>query len=307
MMKEKYSAFMENASKVLVGYEQVSECLITALLCKGHILLEGPPGVAKTTLAKTFARLVDASFKRVQFTPDLLPTDIVGTMIFDPKKAEFRMRKGPIFTNILLADEINRASPKTQSALLEAMEERQVTIEGNTYRLDEPFIVIATQNPVEQEGTYPLPEAQLDRFLFKTNVDYPTKDGEKEIVKKIVARVASQLKQVFNKQEVLKLREEVSKVHVSEEIIDYITSIVTALRENPVVAWGPSPRASIALMSIGRASALINERQYVVPADVRKFAVWTLHHRIGIKPENEIEGVTTTQVVKDVLEQVDAP
>ncbi|MBR9679480.1 MAG: MoxR family ATPase [Candidatus Altiarchaeota archaeon] len=305
-MKKKYIEFMNNASKVLVGYEEVSQCLITALLCNGHILLEGPPGVAKTTLAKTFAQMVNADFKRIQFTPDLLPTDIVGTMMFDPKKGDFKLRKGPIFTNIILADEINRASPKTQSALLEAMEEKQVTIEGNTLQLEKPFIVIATQNPVEQEGTYPLPEAQLDRFLFKVNIAYPSLEGEKEIVKKFRARAAEGVKQVFTKPEILKLRDSVRQVKVTDDIIEYITEIVTKLRDNPVVAWGPSPRASIALMNIGQAVALVNERSYVTPGDVRKYAVWTLHHRIGIKPENEIEGVTTTQVVNDTLEQVDA-
>ena len=306
-MNKKYVEFLERSGQILVGYEDVSERLITALLCRGHILLEGPPGVAKTTLAKTFATLTNAGFKRIQFTPDLLPADIVGTMMFDPKKGDFKIRKGPIFTNIILADEINRASPKTQSALLEAMEEKQVTIEGNTYALDRPFIVIATQNPVEQEGTYPLPEAQLDRFLFKVNVEYPDKKGEKEIVKKVMTRNIEKMKHVFSKDDILALRKGVAEIRVSEEIIEYITSIVDKLRESPVVAWGPSPRASIALMSIGRASAFLNERPYVTPGDVRRHAVQILQHRIGIKPENEIEGVTTSGVVSDVLAEVDAP
>ncbi|MBR9681263.1 MAG: MoxR family ATPase [Candidatus Altiarchaeota archaeon] len=304
-MMKKYQSFMEGAGQVLVGYEEITKGLLVALLCKGHLLLEGPPGVAKTTLAKTFSQLVDAGFKRVQFTPDLLPTDIVGTMMFDPKKSEFRIRKGPIFTNIVLADEINRASPKTQSALLEAMEEKQVTIEGTTYPLDKPFIVLATQNPIEQEGTYPLPEAQLDRFLFKVSVHYPEKDDEKKIVKKVVDPPKGKVKVAFTKQDILKLREEVSKVYVSDNIVEYITAIVMELRKNPVVAWGPSPRASIALMSVGRAVAYLDERNFVTPTDVNKYAIWTLQHRIGIKPENEIEGVTTSGVVKDTLEKVD--
>ena len=305
-MIKKFSQFVESSGTVLVGYEEISESLITALLCKGHVLLEGPPGVAKTTLAKTFSKLMNAGFKRIQFTPDLLPTDIIGTMMFDPRKGSFKVRKGPIFTNIILADEINRASPKTQSALLEAMEEKQVTIEGNTYPLELPFIVIATQNPVEQEGTYPLPEAQLDRFLFKLDVGYPKKADEKKIIEKLVAKEGKGLKAVFSKPEVLKLRQEAAKVYVSENIVEYIASIVDALRENPVVAWGPSPRASIALTNVGRASAFMNGQNYVKPGDVKKYAVRILRHRIGIKPENEIEGVTTAQVVSDVLAEVDA-
>lgn len=306
-MNKKYMEFLESSGQVLVGYEKVSERLVTALLCGGHILLEGPPGVAKTMLAKTFAKLTNADFKRIQFTPDLLPTDIVGTMMFDPKKGEFKIRKGPIFTNIVLADEINRASPKTQSALLEAMEEKQVTIEGNTYVLDRPFIVIATQNPIEQEGTYPLPEAQLDRFLFKVNINYPNKADEKEIVRKVLSDSIKKLKHVFTKDEILALRKGVEEVRVSEEMIEYITTIVEKLRESAVVAWGPSPRASIAMMAVGRTSAFLNERAYVIPGDVKRHAISILQHRIGIKPENEIEGVTTSGVVSDVLDEVDAP
>lgn len=304
-MIEKYNEFVNSAGTVLIGYEKIIKGLLVALLCGGHLLLEGPPGVAKTTLAKTFSKLVDAGFKRIQFTPDLLPTDIVGTMMFDPKKSEFRIRKGPIFTNMVLADEINRASPKTQSALLEAMEEKQVTIDGNTFILDKPFIVLATQNPIEQEGTYPLPEAQLDRFLFKVSVGYPTKEDEKKIVKKFVKNEQQKLKVVFNKEEILKLRENISKVHVSDNVVDYITTIIDTLRKNPVVAWGPSPRASIALMSIGRTLAYLDERTFVTPEDIETYLIWTLQHRIGIKPENEIEGVTTAGVIKDVLKQVD--
>ncbi|MBR9689492.1 MAG: MoxR family ATPase [Candidatus Altiarchaeota archaeon] len=303
---KKLEEFMENSGKVLVGYEKITESLLTAILCKGHILLEGPPGVAKTTLAKTFSKLVNAGFKRVQFTPDLLPTDIVGTMMFDPKKGEFKIRKGPIFTNILLADEINRASPKTQSALLEAMEEKQVTIEGTTYPLEPPFIVIATQNPIEQEGTYPLPEAQLDRFLLKVNVEYPHKDDEKKIMNKLIANASSDLKKVFDKNEILKIRKEIEKVYVSENVVEYIASIVSELRENPVIAWGPSPRASIALLNVSRSVAYLDGRAYVTPADVKKYAIRILRHRIGVKPENEIEGVTTDGVATDVLGQVDA-
>ena len=207
----------------------------------------------------------------------------------------------------MLADEINRASPKTQSALLEAMEEKQVTIEGSTYRLDEPFMVIATQNPVEQEGTYPLPEAQLDRFLFKINVDYPDKEEEKEIMQRILERSSLQLSPIFSPLDIMRMRKEVEKIYVSEHIIEYIASIIDALRKNPVVAWGPSPRASIALVQVGRASAFARARSYVRPGDVKKYAVQVLQHRIGIKPESEIEGVTTAKVVEDVLEEVDAP
>jgi len=304
-MRGEFQNFIKETEKVLVGFERTAEAVLIAMMCRGHILLEGPPGVAKTTLAKTVAKLVDVNFRRVQFTPDLLPTDIIGTVIFNPRTGEFSVRKGPIFTNLLLADEINRASPKTQSALLEAMEERQVTIEGNTFALEEPFIVIATQNPVEQEGTYPLPEAQLDRFLFKMDVGYPGREEEKEIMRKVLGGF-KEIKPVFSKKQILSFREILSQIHVSDNIIEYVASIVSALRENPVVAWGPSPRASLALINVSRAVAFSENRTYVKPRDVRKFAVEILQHRIGIKPESETEGVTTKKVVTDVLEQVDA-
>jgi MoxR-like ATPase len=305
-LKKRYEDFQGVISTRLVGFEKIAECMLIALITKGHVLLEGPPGVAKTMLAKTFAALVDAKFKRIQFTPDLLPTDILGTVIYDPGAKKFNIRLGPIFTNILLADEINRASPKTQAALLEAMEERQVTIEGNTYPLEEPFMVIATQNPIEQEGTYPLPEAQLDRFLFKINVNYPSdKDEVKVLQKKFSAESRSKIPKIFNKSECANLNGQLEDMFTSGHVMNFVSEITNSLRKNPSIAWGPSPRASISCINVGKAIALISERGYVIPDDINRYANWIFSHRIGLGPEYALEGVTNAEIVKKNIETVD--
>lgn len=303
---KKYGDFQNLISTRLVGFEKIAECMLIALLVKGHVLLEGPPGVAKTMLAKTFASLVDAKFKRIQFTPDLLPTDIVGTVIYDPNAKKFSTRRGPIFTNILLADEINRASPKTQAALLEAMEERQVTIEGNTYPLDEPFMVIATQNPIEQEGTYPLPEAQLDRFLFKIDVNYPSEEDEVKVLQtKFSADDGKRIPKMFTKSECLNLNSRLEGIFVSGHIMQFVSLMTNSLRKNPSIAWGPSPRASISCINVGKAVALLSERDYIVPDDITRYANWIFSHRIGLGPEYALEGVTNAEIVKKNVESID--
>jgi MoxR-like ATPase len=305
-LSKRYEDFQSMISTRLVGFEKIAECMLIALITKGHVLLEGPPGVAKTMLAKTFAALVDAKFKRIQFTPDLLPTDILGTVIYDPSSKKFSTRLGPIFTNIMLADEINRASPKTQAALLEAMEERQVTIEGNTYPLDEPFMVIATQNPIEQEGTYPLPEAQLDRFLFKINVDYPSdKDEVKVLQKKFSAESRKKIPKIFTKDECANLNGQLEDMFTSAHIMNFVSEITNLLRKNPSIAWGPSPRASISCINVGKALALLSERGYVTPGDINRYANWIFSHRIGLGPEYALEGVTNAEIVKKNIEKID--
>jgi MoxR-like ATPase len=304
---KKYDQYQKMIKSKLVGFETVAECMLISLVVKGHVLLEGPPGVAKTMLAKTFASLVDAKFKRIQFTPDLLPTDIVGTVIYDPTSKKFSTRPGPIFTNILLADEINRASPKTQAALLEAMEERQVTIEGKTYPLEEPFMVIATENPVEQEGTYPLPEAQLDRFLFKINIDYPSHDNEVRILAtKFGAGAGAKIPKVFYRGDISKASKQLDSVQVSENIMLFVSDLITNLRENASIVWGPSPRASISGINAGKVMAMLNGRDYVVPGDVLKHCSHILGHRIGLGPEYELEGLKKSEIVEKSFEKIDA-
>jgi MoxR-like ATPase len=304
---KRYDEYQKAIGTKLVGFEEIAECLLISLVVKGHVLLEGPPGVAKTMLAKTFSSLVDARFKRIQFTPDLLPTDILGTVIYDLGSRKFSIRFGPIFTNILLADEINRASPKTQAALLEAMEERQVTIEGKTYPLEEPFMVIATENPVEQEGTYPLPEAQLDRFLFKINIDYPSHDEEVSILKtKFSVHAGMKVPKVFSRSSIAMANKKLENISVSGNIMKFVSDVVTNMRKNPSIAWGPSPRASISSINAGKVIAQLGGRDYVVPDDVLRHSSWILNHRIGLGPEHELEGVTTTDIVKKAFETVDA-
>jgi MoxR-like ATPase len=305
-LSKRYDDFQQLIATKLVGFENISECMLIALMVGGHVLLEGPPGVAKTMLAKTFAALVDAKFKRIQFTPDLLPTDIIGTVIYDPSAKKFSTRLGPVFTNILLADEINRASPKTQAALLEAMEERQVTIEGNTYPLDEPFMVIATQNPIEQEGTYPLPEAQLDRFLFKINVEYPSEENEMKVLQtKFSEHAGDKIPRIFTKGECINLNKQLEGIFASEHIMRFASSITNSLRNDPSIAWGPSPRASISCINVGKALALLAERGYIVPGDITKYISWIFNHRIGLSPEYALEGVTNTEIVGKNIEKID--
>ena len=294
-------------SKVVYGLENEARVILASLVVGGHVLIEGVPGVAKTTLAKAIASSLNLSFKRIQFTPDLLPSDIIGTMIYDQETKQFRVRKGPIFANIVLADEINRASPRTQSALLEAMQERQVSIEGNTLRLPEPFMVIATQNPVELEGTFPLPEAQLDRFLVKVPIRRPSRNVLKKVLKSL--RVIEQwpISPVAGARDILEAREAVWSVEVSEPVIDYIIDLVDATHEYPGVELGASPRAAISLQQLARALAAMAGRDYVIPDDVKAAARYVLPHRILLAPEAEAEGLTPETVVKNILEKTRVP
>ncbi len=298
------NSIIEEVSKIVVGRREETLLLLTSLLAGGHVLIEGVPGVAKTLLSKAFAVTLNLDFKRIQFTPDLLPNDIIGTYIYDQKRNEFVLRKGPIFTNILLVDEINRASPKTQSALLEAMQEKQVTIEGETLKLPEPFMVIATLNPIETEGIFPLPEAQLDRFMMKVYLDYPSPFEEKEILTKqrIINEFA--IKPIVTRKELLEIREEVWNVVVSDEILSYIIDIVNAIRRHEKVKLGISPRGSVHLYMASKAYALLNGRNYVLPDDVKKLAIPVLAHRIILKPEAVYEGVDKRAIVEEILKTV---
>jgi MoxR-like ATPase len=312
-VKAAYESLCAEAAKVLVGQDVVLEQMVIALLARGHVLLEGVPGTAKTLAAKTLAHLIRADFKRVQFTPDLMPSDIVGTQVYDVNSGKFYLKKGPIFTQILLADEINRAPAKTQSALLEAMEERQVTIEGDRYALPEPFMVLATQNPVEYEGTYPLPEAQLDRFLFKTLVTYPAPEAEAEVLRRYHHGFdAHQLAEagltpILSPDELVSLRAEIRAVTVEDGIMRYITAIAGATRTAGDLALGGSPRASIAMLLAAKAWGAMQGRSYVVPDDVKALVLPIFRHRVLLKPEAEIEGFNADAVMKRLLARVEVP
>lgn len=303
------SRVLAEASQIVVEREGELRFIIASMIVGGHVLLEGVPGIAKTLTARVVSKLFNLSFRRIQFTPDLLPADIIGTRVYNPKSGEFETRKGPIFANIILADEINRASPRTQSALLEAMQERQVTIEGETHKLPEPFIVLATQNPVEMEGTFPLPEAQIDRFLVKLEVGYPSAAGLKEILKRIdrIEEEVEQLKPVATGDDILTAKKEVMKVHVEEAVYDYIALIVEETRKHVAVKLGASPRGAIALYKLARAWAVMEGRDYVVPDDVKAVAKPALTHRILLKPEYEFEGYTPSRVIDEVLKTVPVP
>jgi len=315
------SAFLDDiqreASKVIVGQNNMMERLLLGLLSNGHVLLEGLPGLAKTLAIKTLSSIINASFNRIQFTPDLLPSDILGTMIFNQKTNEFSVRKGPIFSNFILADEINRAPAKVQSALLEAMQERQVTIGRETFKLEEPFLVLATQNPIEQEGTYPLPEAQTDRFMLKVNIGYPNKDEELEIIRRnISGSIGQKVGNVVSQAQILKAREIVRKIYMDEKVERYIIDIVFASRDpkaygldklNGLIEYGGSPRASINLALASRAYAFIKKRGYVIPDDVRNVCNDVLRHRIGITYEAEAENINQEDIISEILAQVEVP
>lgn len=304
-------------SKVIVGQAHMVERLLIGLLSNGHILLEGVPGLAKTLSIKSLASAINASFSRIQFTPDLLPADVVGTMIYNQQKNEFVVRKGPIFANFILADEINRAPAKVQSALLEAMQERQVTIGNNTYKLDEPFLVLATQNPIEQEGTYPLPEAQVDRFMLKVIIDYPSKSEEQQIIRQNVAgSQPTAVTQVVSTQEILTSRQLVRQVYLDEKVEQYIIDIVFATRYpekynleklKSLIAFGGSPRASINMALAAKAYAYLNKRGFVIPEDVRNICKDILRHRIGLTYEAEAENTNVELVIDEILKTVNVP
>ena len=303
--------------KVIVGQDYLTERLILALITGEHILLEGVPGLAKTTSVNTLAQTIQAQFKRIQFTPDLLPADLLGTQIFQPKTGEFTIKKGPLFANIILADEINRSPAKVQSALLEAMQERQITIGGETFPLSHPFMVIATQNPIEQEGTYPLPEAQVDRFMLKLKIDYPTKEEEKTIMQRMTStNVHTQVQQVIQPEVLLKTREIINSIYIDNNLEDYILNLVIATR-NPVtqnlpklanlIQYGASPRASIFLHRLSKAYAFMQGRGFVVPQDIKTIGFDVLRHRVILTYEAEAENISTDNVLQQIFDTVEVP
>ena len=307
---------MNEVGKVIVGQKAMSERLVIGLLSNGHVLLEGVPGLAKTLAIKTLSSAMKARFQRIQFTPDLLPADLVGTQIYNQKDGNFLIRKGPIFSNFILADEINRAPAKVQSALLEAMQERQVTIGEQTFKLEEPFLVLATQNPIEQEGTYPLPEAQVDRFMLKVKITYPTRDEELKIMRQNVNMMDIKVQQVINTRDILKARELVHEIYIDEKVEKYILDIVQATRSpkdfnldklTDLVSYGGSPRASINLALGAKAMAFIRRRGYVIPEDVRAICFDVLRHRIAVTYEAEAEEITAEDVIREILNKVEVP
>jgi MoxR-like ATPase len=307
---------VKEVSRRIVGQDAMVERLLVGLLTGGHILLEGVPGLAKTLAVRTLAEIIDASFSRIQFTPDLLPADVIGTMVFNQKSQEFHVKKGPLFAQIILADEINRAPAKVQAALLEAMQEHQVTIGGTTFRLDEPFLVLATQNPIESEGTYPLPEAQLDRFMLKVRVGYPSRDEEKEVLLRMSGGQEITVERLLDPEAILTARAAIAELYMDQKVVDYIVDLVRATRDpglvglmdlKPLIAFGGSPRASIALAQAARAHAFLRDRAYVTPEDVRALAPDVLRHRIVLTFEAEAEDVTTDDVVTRVMGAVRVP
>ena len=317
---ERHSAFVTNLmtgmDQAIIGQKHLVESLLLGLLSDGHVLLEGVPGLAKTKAIKTLASLIDAQFSRIQFTPDLLPADVIGTMIYSQKDGEFKAKKGPIFANFILADEINRAPAKVQSALLEAMQERQVTISTQTYELPKPFLVLATQNPIEQEGTYPLPEAQVDRFMLKVVIDYPRLEEEKAIIRQNIKQEKLDIRPVMGTQEIEEARKVVREVYLDEKIEQYIADIVFATRYpdryglrdlKDMISFGGSPRASINLAKAARAYAFIKRRGYVVPEDVRAVAHDVLRHRIGLTYEAEASNITSEEIVSKIINKVEVP
>lgn len=319
-MVQNESNFVENLkteiAKVIVGQNYMVDRLLIGLLSDGHILLEGVPGLAKTLTVKTLSDCIQTKFQRIQFTPDLLPADLVGTMIYNQKEGTFVPKKGPIFTNIVLADEINRAPAKVQSALLEAMQERQVTISETTYKLDEPFLVLATQNPIEQEGTYPLPEAQVDRFMLKINITYPTRQEELQITDRMAARAPIQVNQIVSPEDILKARSVVDQVYIDDKIKEYIVDIVFATREpqkynlaelENMIEYGASPRASIYLHKAARAHAFLRRRGYVTPEDVKAVGMDILRHRVILSYEAEAEERTPEDIIKQIFDTIEVP
>jgi MoxR-like ATPase len=308
-----FQAIKTELSKAIIGQEHVIDEIIATFLAGGHVLLEGVPGIAKTLMVRSLAEIINASFKRVQFTPDLMPGDLTGINVFNPSKGEFELRRGPIFTDILLADEINRTPPKTQSALLEAMQERQVTIDGVRWLLNKIFTVFATQNPIEYEGTYPLPEAELDRFMMKIKIDYPLENEERDIIMKFHTRGdffnidELGINKIADEKSINDARDEIKRIRVESSIADYIIKIISATRNHPHIALGASPRGSLAFIAIAKTEAARSGRNYVVPDDVKDFARPIMRHRLILRPEAEIEGMSADNVIEEIIEQVPVP
>lgn len=307
---------LDEAGKIIVGQRNLLERLIIGLLCNGHILLEGVPGLAKTTAIASLAKTIDASYTRFQFTPDLLPADLVGTLIYDQQKSEFYTRQGPIFANVVLADEINRAPAKVQSALLEAMQERQVTIGGTTYPLEEPFIVLATQNPIEHEGTYPLPEAQVDRFMLKVKVNYPSHSEELQILRRMTTEEIQNIQEVISCDDIIRLRELTRNIYMAEQLETYIVDLVCATRApeayqleelSPLIEYGASPRATIFLALAARAHAFLSQRGFVTPDDIHEIGMDVLRHRIILSYEAEAEGLDAENIISQLFSKIEVP
>ena len=307
---------LDEAGKIIVGQRNLLERLIIGLLCNGHILLEGVPGLAKTTAIASLAKTIDATYTRFQFTPDLLPADLVGTLIYDQQKSEFYTRQGPIFANVVLADEINRAPAKVQSALLEAMQERQVTIGGTTYPLEEPFIVLATQNPIEHEGTYPLPEAQVDRFMLKVQVNYPSHSEELQILRRMTTEEIQNIQEVISCDDIIRLRELTRNIYMAEQLETYIVDLVCATRApeayqlddlSPLIEYGASPRATIFLALAARANAFLSQRGFVTPEDIHEIGMDVLRHRIILSYEAEAEGLDTENIITQLFSKIEVP
>jgi MoxR-like ATPase len=298
-------------NKVIIGQSQMIDLLVTAILADGHVLIEGVPGVAKTLTAKLLSKVISVDFSRIQFTPDLMPSDVLGTSIYNVKKSEFEFKAGPIFSNIVLIDEINRAPAKTQAALFEVMEERQVTIDGTSYKMEAPYIVVATQNPIEHEGTYRLPEAQLDRFLFKIQVNYPNLEEEIAIIAGHHQRKGTipttEVQPVLTASDISKYRQIVQHIHIEENILRYIGQIIMETRNNPSLFLGASPRASVALLNSSKAYAAINGRDFVTPEDIKVVAYPVLRHRVMLTPDKEMEGLTTDEIIRQIVDKVEVP
>jgi len=309
----KFLEIRKEIGKVVVGQDEVVESVLISFMCDGHVLLEGAPGLAKTLLVRALGKVFDLGFTRVQFTPDLMPSDITGVSIYQPNEGNFKFTHGPIFTNLLLADEINRAPPKTQAAMLESMQEKQVSIEGQVYQLPLPFLVLATQNPIEQEGTYPLPEAQVDRFMFKIIIDYPTEDEEIEIVRRFTSGqdpydLLEELKPIISQEEIIQIQRIVrEKITLSEDLMRYIVRLSATTRESEEVTLGASPRASLWLAIGAKAHALINGRDYVNPGDIQRVAKDILRHRVSVSPEWQFEGIDSEAIITRVLKNVEIP
>jgi len=304
-------AIRQEINKIIVGQDEMVELLVAAVLADGHVLIEGVPGVAKTLTAKLIAKTISVGFSRIQFTPDLMPSDVIGTSVFNAKTSDFEFRKGPLFSNIILIDEINRSPAKTQAALFEAMEERQITVDGKTYKLEPPFAVIATQNPVEHEGTYRLPEAQLDRFIFKIEVTYPSLEQETKIISDFHGRKnkidLTSIKSIISADELAGYRQKIAEVYVEQNLMNYIAKIVSQTRNNSALFLGASPRASLAILAASKAIAAMRGRDFITPEDIRFVTKPVLRHRILLTPEKEMEGITAGEVINQIIEKVEIP
>jgi MoxR-like ATPase len=310
-LRESIEQIKAEMETVIVGQHKMIDQLLVSLLANGHVLIEGVPGVAKTLTAKIIAKTLSIGFSRIQFTPDLIPSDILGTSVFDLKKSEFEFKKGPVFSNLILIDEINRAPAKTQAALFEVMEERQITIDGHCYSLEQPFIVLATQNPIEQEGTYRLPEAQLDRFLFKINIDYPKLEEEITIIQREHTLQNTgkleNIKAVLTASDIMKYQALVKQILVEPNLLEYIAKLVVNTRENAFLYLGASPRASIAILNAAKGFAAIRGRDFVTPEDIKEAAIPVLQHRVIVTPEREMEGLTSVEIIKQIIESIEIP